>query len=98
MEADARGKLAHPRADLEQAQAQGIELQRRVTLAAQPAAQRVEQPIGGGMQQQAELISPETAVAQAIRDAGALEILDPEFRFAAIDIEVSPAARRDHRR
>jgi len=63
VEADARGQFTDTPADLEQAQAQRVELERRVALAAEPAAQRVKEPVGGGMQEQAELVGPEAVVA-----------------------------------
>ena len=75
-------QFTYPPADLEQAQPQGVELQRRVALRAEPAAQRVEQPVGGHVQEQAELVGPEAAVAQAVGEAGAFEeaIRQPETK------------------
>jgi hypothetical protein len=49
VEADARGQLAHARANLEQAQTQRVQLQRRVAARTQAAAQRIEQPVGRGV-------------------------------------------------
>ena len=59
----------------------------------QPAAQGVEQPVGGGVQQQAELVGPEAVVAEAVGEAGALEVLDPVLRLAAVDVPVVEGQR-----
>ena len=40
------------------------------------------------MQQQAELVGPEAVIAEAIGEAGVLEILDPLLGFAAIHIPI----------
>ncbi len=88
VEADAGGAFADTAADLEQAQTERVEVERRVALTAEPTAQRVEEPVGGGVQEQAELVGPEAVVTQAIGDAGALEVLDPECGLAAIDVPV----------
>src|SRR5688572_10314282 len=51
--------FADPAADFDEAQAEGIELQPGGLGGEQPAAELVEQPVGGGVQQQAEGIGPE---------------------------------------
>src|SRR3712207_8974885 len=43
----------------------------------QPAAQRVEQPVGRRVQEEAELVGHEAVAAEAVGPAGVLEILDP---------------------
>ena len=75
--------LADPAADLDEAQAEGVELHARGSGLQQEPAQGVEQPVGGGMQQQAELVGPEAMAAEAIGEAGVLEVLDPQLRLAA---------------
>ena len=67
VEAHAGGQFADTTADLEQAQAQRVEVERRVALAAEPPPQGVEEPVGGGMQDEAELVGPEAVVAQGFR-------------------------------
>ncbi len=59
VEADTGGQFADTGADLEQAQAEGVELERRVVLGAQPATEGVEQAGGGGVREEAELVGPE---------------------------------------
>src|SRR5579859_5184488 len=93
MQADAGEEFTHPATDLEQAQAQGVELERRIALRGEPAAQRIEQPVGGGMEQQPELVGPEAAITEAIGDAGALEVFDPQFGCAAINIPIVEGRR-----
>ena len=83
-----RQELPHPAGDLEQPQPEGVELHPWYPTLDQPAAQRIQQPVGGGMQEQPELVGPEAVAAQAVGEAGVLEILDPQFGFAPIDIPV----------
>ncbi len=40
------------------------------------------------MEDEAELVGPEAVVAQTVGDAGALEVLDPAFGRAAINVPV----------
>lgn len=47
---------AEPTTDLEEAQAQGSELEVGHLAPRQPAAQGIEEPVGGAVQQQADLI------------------------------------------
>ena len=48
----------------------------------------VEQPVGGGMQQQAEGVGPEAVVAEAVGRKRVLEVFDPVLGIAAIDVVV----------
>ena len=87
-------ELPDPAADLEEAQPEGVELHAGHAAPDQPAAQGIEQPVGGGVQEQPELVGPEAVAAEAIGEAGVLEILDPQLRFAPIDIPVVERLRR----
>src|SRR5919197_4064142 len=87
VEADGGAPCTDAATDLEQAQAEGIELHRRMASGGEPAAQRVEEPVDGCMQDEAELIGPEAMSTQAVGEAGPLDILDPEFGGAARDVE-----------
>jgi len=69
--------LADPAADLDEAQAQGFELQARHPRLVQEPTQRVEQSVCGGVEQQAELVGPEAMAAEAIGETGVCEVLDP---------------------
>ena len=61
----------------------------RATWAAhQPAADRVEQRVGRGMQQQPDLVGPEAMTGQPVGKAGPFQVLDPVLGLAAIDIPV----------
>jgi hypothetical protein len=59
--------FVHPCTALAETEAQGVELHEGVAVRAEPAPQGVEPPVRRGMEQQmeqqAELVSPETAVA-----------------------------------
>src|SRR5262249_40859906 len=80
--------LADPATDLDETETEGVELQARATALDQKSAQCVEQPVGGGMQQQAELIGPEAVAAEAIRKAGGFKGLEPQLGLAAAHIPV----------
>ena len=88
METEARGVCAHPAADFEQTQAQRIEPERGDACLAQPAPQQVEEPVGGGMQQETELVGLEAVATEAVGKASTLEVVDPLFGGAALDIPV----------
>ena len=92
-EADGCGELADASADLEQAEPQGIELQAWQAEAGEPASEGVEQPVGGGMEQQAELVGPEAMATETIGEAGELEVADPLLGGAARDVEVVDGER-----
>src|SRR5919202_2399255 len=87
VEADVGGPFTDAAPDLDQAQAEGIELHMRMATGGEPAAQRVEEPVDGCMQDEAELIGPEAMIAQAVGEAGPLDILDPQFGGAARAVE-----------
>ena len=93
MQPEAGGLLAHPAADLEQPQAQGSESERSGAALAQPAAEGIEQPVGGGMQQ-AELVGPEAVATELVGEAGALDVVDPLLGRAALDIPIVERQRR----
>lgn len=65
----AAGPLAHPAADLDQAQTQGAQMEACSTGLAEPALEGIEQPVGCGMQQQAKLISPEAMATESVSKA-----------------------------
>jgi hypothetical protein len=88
VQADAGEEFTDAPADLEEAQAQGVELERWVALGAEPAAEGVEEPVGSGVQEPAELVGPEAMVTQAVGDAGALVVFDPALHLATIDVPI----------
>ena len=77
MESDDGGEFADPATDLDEAQAEGVEMDAHHPGMHQPAAQRIQQPVDGGMQQQPELVGRKGMTTQAIGEAVVLEILDP---------------------
>ena len=93
--------FAHPAADLDQTQAQRGELEAGEPHLPQPASQGIQQPVRGGMQEQAKLVGPETMATEPVGKAAMLEVLDPLFGGAALDIPVVESQRgvrtgRDH--
>src|SRR5919204_2791977 len=88
VEAHVQGELADTAADLEQAQPEGVELQVGVATRAEPAAQGVEQPVDGGVQDQPKLVGPEAVVAQTVGVAGALQVFNPEFGLASVNVPI----------
>jgi len=100
---DALDVVADPATDFEQPEAQGIQLHAGHAARAEPTSDRVEQPIGGGMKEEPELIGPEGVVTQAIGEAGVFEVLDSELETTtAMDVEVVEGIRlvvagRDHK-
>src|ERR687884_309605 len=88
MEARSCSELADAATDLEQAQTQGVELETRMATGGEPAAQRVQQPVDGGVQEEAELVGPEAVVAQAGGEARALEVLYPQLGLAPVHVPV----------
>src|SRR5262249_59635184 len=75
-------------ANLEHAQGEGAERQTGHAHLSEPAPEGIEQPVGGGMQQQAKLVGPEAMAAEAIGKAAVLEVVDPLLGFAAAHIPV----------
>jgi hypothetical protein len=92
VQADAGEECTDAPADLAETQAQGVEWEGRVALGAEPAAQGVEEPVGGRVQEEAELVGPEAMVTPAVGDAGTLVVFNPALHLAAIHIPV--VARR----
>ena len=76
VEADAVGQFADAAGDLEEAEAEGVELVVSRLGPGKPAAQGVEEPIGRQMQEQAEVVGPEAMVAEAVGLESDLEALD----------------------
>src|SRR5215212_1147992 len=87
------GAFANPAADLDEAEAEGIELQASGLGCEEPATELIEQPVGGGVQEQAEGVGPEAVVAEAVGAEGVLEVLDPVLRLAAVDVPVVEGQR-----
>ena len=87
------GHLAHPAGDLEEPQAEGVELEACRVGGHQPAAEGVQQPEGRGVQQQAEGVGPEAVVAEAVRLERVLEVLDPVLGLPAVDVPVVDGQR-----
>jgi hypothetical protein len=86
--------LPDPAADLDQAQPRRVQLHPRNFEFGQPTADRVEQPAGRPVQQEAELVGPEPVVAQAVGEAGPLEVLDPVLRLAPVGVPGVDRLRR----
>lgn len=84
---DAGSQLPHATADLEQPQPQRLQGQPRTTGRDQPTSQRMQR-VGGGMEEQADLVGEDAMTGEPIRETGPLQILDPVLRHAAIDVGV----------
>jgi hypothetical protein len=69
VEGDHLQALSDLATDLDQPQAKGAELEVRHAEPSQPAAKCVEEPVGGTVQEQPELVGPEPMAAQAIGEA-----------------------------
>src|SRR6186997_1393969 len=80
--------FADPAADLDDAEPEGVELEASGLGGEEPASELVEQPVGGGVQEEAEGVGPEAVIAEAIGGQGVLEILDPVLRLAPVDVAV----------
>ncbi len=87
-EANAVAPFPHPAADLDQPQAHVFQRHPGDPGGTGPATDGVEQPVGGGVQQQPKLVGPETVATEAIGETAMLEVLDPVFALAAIDVPV----------
>jgi hypothetical protein len=80
--------------ELDQPETEGVELHARHAELDKPVPERVQQPVGGGMKQEPELVGHKGMVAQAITMAGALEVLDPVLgRSAPLDVPVVEVER-----
>src|SRR5579859_2523237 len=89
MKADAAEIPPDPATNLEEPEAQRIELHPADTEPHEPAAQGGQEPVDGDMQEQPEGVGEEGVIAQPIDEAALLEILDPEFGTTApLDIPV----------
>ena len=71
------GAFADPAADLDDAEAQGVELEAWGPGREEPASELIEQPEGRGMEEESERVGPETMVAEASSGEGILEVFDP---------------------
>src|SRR5215212_4133850 len=92
-EADAGEELADASADLEQTETQRVELHAGDAEPGEPASEGIEQPVGGGVQEQAELVGPEAMATQAVGEAGELEVADPLLGLAAVDVVIVDGER-----
>jgi hypothetical protein len=63
VETNHSGELTNPSADLEQAQAEGVELQSGSSGLEEPAAQGVQQPVSRRVEQKAELVGEKPVAA-----------------------------------
>jgi hypothetical protein len=79
VEGDGVKAVTDPTADLDQTQPKGRKLQMGDVQASQPAANGVQEPVGAGVEEQAELIGPEPMATEPISEATLLEVLDAEF-------------------
>src|SRR5215217_2568004 len=71
-----------PAADLDQPQAERSELHPGDAGVAQPTAEGTEQPIGGGEEQEAELVGAKAVAGEAVGKAASIRVLDPGLRLA----------------
>lgn len=94
-EPDDGGQFAHPTTDLDEPQPERVELDALHPSGDQPASQRIEQPVDGGVQQQPELVRHKGVATQPIREAVALQLLDPVLRLTTRDVLVIDGLRRD---
>ncbi len=86
VEADAAGGLAHAGAEFEELSAQGFYLRRAPGLR-QLQTEKVDQVVGGGVQQQAEGVGQEAVTAQTVGAEAVLELLDAILALPAIVVE-----------
>jgi len=81
--------LADQPTDLDEPEAEGVELHTGNAELDQPVPECVQEPVGRGVQQEPELIGPEGMIAQPVGKAGIFEVFDPEFgSTTALDLEV----------
>jgi hypothetical protein len=95
MEGERLRLLAEPAANLDEAQPEGTELRACDPGLDQEPTQRVEQPVGGGVQQQTELVGSAAMAAEAIGEAGVLEVFDPVLRLVPTHVPVVEGERRE---
>jgi hypothetical protein len=84
---------ADPAANLDEAQAQRVEVQPGGACRQQRPSQGIEQPVGRRMEEQAKLLGPEAVAAETIGKAGAFEVADPLFGQATVDLPVVEGKR-----
>ena len=83
-----------PAADLEQGESEGLHAHQGDASFEEPAADRVEQPVAGGREEQAELVRPEAMVGESVGEAGGFQLVDPLFGLSPIDVPVVELKRR----
>src|SRR4051812_30441256 len=93
--------LSDPTADLDQPPPHRFQRRACHTRLLQPPTQRIEQPIGGGMQHQPKLVSPEAVATEPIGKTARFEILDPVLALPTVNVPVvdllwRTGARRHH--
>ncbi len=71
-QADPVVQLGDTATDLAQTQAQRVHQHRCDAHGHQPAAQRVQEPLGRGVEQQAERVGPEAVITEPVAEAGVL--------------------------
>src|SRR2546422_610509 len=86
VEADAAGGLAQAGGEFEELSAQGFDLRRAPGLR-QLQTEKVDQVVGGGVQQQAEGVGQEAVTAQTVGAEAVLELLDAILALPAIVVE-----------
>jgi hypothetical protein len=79
VEVDALEGLPHPPADLDESQPQRPELQMGLVASCEPPTDGVEEPVGGRVEREPELVGPEGMTTQAIGEAAVLEILNAQL-------------------
>src|SRR4051794_6984958 len=80
--------LPDPSADFDDAQAEGVELEAGGLGREQPASELIEQPVGCGVEQEAEGVGPEPMIAESVGSEGVLEVFDPVLRLAPVNVPV----------
>ena len=88
MDPDAATGLPDAGPDLQELEAEGVDLGRGQLCAFQVVAQQPEQAVGRGVEQQPELVGQEAVAAQAVGPEIQLQLLDAVFHIAPEHVEV----------
>jgi hypothetical protein len=93
MQPHLRHQLPYPATDLDETKPQGVQLHPPRATFDQLSPQSIHQPVGCGVQEQAELVGYETVAAQAIRFHVELEVLDPVLCLSSPGVELLESVR-----
>src|SRR5918994_2232322 len=93
MQADLCHQLPYPATDLDETKPEGVQLHSARAAFDQLPPQSIHQPVGRGVQEQAELVGYETLAAQAICFHVELEVLDPVLCLSSPSVELVESVR-----